>query len=74
MELAKMVRSIRGQRTQVELAQSLGVTKQQVCDWEHGRYKPNSEQLKRLGITRIERYELEKSTTRTVERDEYAQA
>ena len=59
-----MVRSIRGYRTQVELAQSLGVTKQQVCDWEHGRYKPNPDQLKLLGITRIERYKLEKSTTR----------
>lgn len=50
MELPDMVKRARGERTQAELAEELGVTPQAVSQWETGANDPSIANLKRLGI------------------------
>lgn len=45
------IRLARGKRTQRELAADLGVSAQQVSDWERGDYRPNDGNLIRIGET-----------------------
>lgn len=42
------IRLARGKRTQRELAADLGVSAQQVSDWERGAYRPNDANLIRI--------------------------
>jgi DNA-binding XRE family transcriptional regulator len=50
MELHDLIKWLRGTKTQTDFGAPLGATKQQVSDWEKGRYKPDSEQLGKMGI------------------------
>lgn len=43
------IKLARGKRTQRELAAALGVSAQQVSDWERGAYRPNDANLIRIG-------------------------
>ena len=51
MELKQIIRQIRGDRTQAELANELNVSIQAVSQWETGSTKPSPETMKKnLGI------------------------
>ena len=50
MELKQIIRRIRGDRTQAELANELNVSIQAVSQWETGSTKPSPETMKNLGI------------------------
>lgn len=45
------IRLARGERTQRELAAALGISAQQVSDWERGAYRPNDSNLIRISET-----------------------
>lgn len=50
MELREMVKQARGDRTQAEVAELLGVTTQAVSNWETGANEPSITNLRKLGI------------------------
>ena len=50
MELKQLIRQIRGDRTQAELAYELNVSVQAVSQWETGDTKPSKAIMKKLGI------------------------
>lgn len=63
-----MIREARGQQTQSEFGGRLDATKQQVSDWENGRYRPSVVQLATMGIAIV--YERVSPRKRGLERQQ----
>jgi DNA-binding XRE family transcriptional regulator len=50
MELTEVIKKCRGNRTQEEFAELLGVSRQSVNQWEVGSVIPKQEHLEKMGI------------------------
>lgn len=50
MELSEIIKKLRGDKTQAEFAEELGVSKQAVSQWETGSTEPSDKIRAALGI------------------------
>ena len=50
MELAKIIRKMRGEKTQEQFARELDCSRLSIINWESGRFMPSQFWLDKLGI------------------------